>query len=83
MEQKSGSLRALTENDHHAWIWHDGRFWVKRNKLAFGACFGSIEVKTPKLFFKNLFVFEKHYFSFVPVQHFYYLVNSLIAASMC
>jgi hypothetical protein len=35
-----------TKNDHYAWIWRNGHFWIKRNKLTFDA----VEGNAPKIF---------------------------------
>jgi hypothetical protein len=48
---------------------------VKRNKLTFGARFGSIEVKTPRQLFKILSILEKHFISFFPT---FLLKNGII-----
>ena len=58
MEQKSGSLRALTE------IWPLCLNWAWWSILGYVelADFGAIEVKTPKQLFKDLFILEKYFF---------------------
>ena len=58
MEQKSGSLRVLTENWPLClnWAWWSILGYVERTD------FGAIGAKTPKQLFKDLFILEKYFF---------------------
>ena len=57
-------LTTIKGLSHYAKFRHNGQFLIKRNKLTCGSRFGSIEIKTPKQLFKDLFILEKDFLVF-------------------